>query len=152
MGEFEATLWARHSLSETSATMKQDDITVMTIAIVPLIGGIISLLFTGFLWFKVKNAKNQNKKYTDANVKSQMVEISEIVQNGAMTFLKTEYLYLLPFVIAMCIFFFVEEWITYTADDGPGDKGWKMIICFLVGAFLSGASGWGGMLIATDCN
>jgi len=33
--------------------MKQEDISVMTIAIVPLIGGIISLLFTMFLWYKV---------------------------------------------------------------------------------------------------
>lgn len=77
----------------------------------------------------MKGAKNQDDSFTKAGTKSQQVEISEIVQNGAMTFLVTEYLYLLPFVIAMCIFFFIEEWIINTTvynQDGPGGNGFKV--------------------------
>lgn len=121
--------------------MKQEDITVFLIVSVPFISGIAALLFTAFLWFKVKSFSVGE---------GLQVEISQIIQRGAMAFLKTEYTYLVPFVLAMCVFFFVEEWIVY--DDGPGPLGWRMIICFIIGAILSASAGWGGMLIATDCN
>ena len=88
-----------------------------------------------------------------------------------MAFLKTEYLYLIPFVVAMCIFFFVEEAIVAHNyyNNSPGSYGWRvtchrsilnsadshlallsqMCICFVIGAFLSAASGWLGMIVST---
>jgi inorganic pyrophosphatase len=123
--------------------MKQEDITVFAIVGIPFVAGLFALAFTAYLWCKVK-------AFPVGDENSLQVKISGIIQQGAMAFLRTEYLYLVPFVLAMSVFFFVEEWIVN--EDEPGSLGWKMIICFIIGACLSAASGWGGMLIATDCN
>jgi len=123
--------------------MSQHDITASMVAIVPFAGGIISLLFCLFLNIRVKAAPQ-------GDADSQQVEISKIIQDGAMAFLKTEYLYLLPFVVGMSIFFFVEEAVQVSSP--PGKLGWKLIVNFVLGAILSAASGWGGMMIATTCN
>merc|ERR1711959_648326 len=34
----------------------------------------------------------------------------------------------------------------------PGPMGWRIVIYFLIGAILSAASGYAGMLVATECN
>jgi len=123
--------------------MYQNDITVNMIAVVPFFGGLLSLLFCIFLNFRVKAAPHGDED-------SQQVEISKIIQDGAMAFLKTEYLYLIPFVIVMAIFFMVEEAVQ--EGDPPGPLGWKLVVNFILGALLSAASGYGGMMIATTCN
>jgi len=125
--------------------MKQDDVTILMITSVPFLAGILALIFTIFLYMKVRGADKGE---------GLQVEISETIQRGAMAFLKTEYLYLIPFVVAMCIFFFVEEAIVAHNyyNNSPGSYGWRMCICFVIGAFLSAASGWLGMIVATDCN
>merc|ERR1712159_846801 len=106
----------------------------------------LALLFTVFLVFKVRGASS-------GEASSKQVKISGIIQNGAMAFLKSEYLWLVPFVIAMAIFFIVEEAIQGDQyDDKPGRTGWRLTICFIIGAILSAASGYAGMLVATECN
>lgn len=42
----------------------------------------------------------------------------------------------------------------YTVEPPSGDKtdGIRYASCFLVGAILSAAAGWGGMAVATDAN
>jgi inorganic pyrophosphatase len=136
--------------------MKQHEITPLLVVSVPFLAAILGLIFTIFLYFKVKSA--------DAGTGRQ-VEISATIQSGAMAFLRTEYIWLIPFVIAMAIFFLVEEAIVWadrksvdtlmagsTGNTPPGPMGWRIVICFIVGAILSAASGWGGMMVATECN
>jgi Na+/H+-translocating membrane pyrophosphatase len=123
--------------------MLQTEITVLFISSVPFLAGIVALLFTVFLYMQVKAASPGEGK---------QVEISQTIQRGAMAFLQTEYLWLVPFVVGMAIFFIVEEAAQVKTTDGPGEVGWKLVICFFIGAILSALSGYGGMLIATDCN
>jgi len=136
--------------------MKQHEITPLLVVSVPFLAAILGLIFTIFLYFKVKSA--------DAGTGRQ-VEISATIQSGAMAFLRTEYIWLIPFVIAMAIFFLVEEAIVWadrksvdtlvagsTGNTPPGPMGWRIVICFIIGAILSAASGWGGMMVATECN
>merc|ERR1711988_1676949 len=127
--------------------MKQNEITPLLIVSVPFLASILALVFTIFLYLKVKAADAHDPG--DENAKQ--VQISATIKSGAMAFLRTEYIWLAPFVLAMSIFFFVEEWLVHTAD-GPGPQGWRMIICFIIGAILSALSGWGGMMVATECN
>jgi H(+)-translocating pyrophosphatase len=126
--------------------MKQYEITPLFIVSVPFCAAVLALLFTVFLVFKVKGASSGEPD-------SKQVKISGIIQRGAMSFLKSEYLWLIPFVIAMAIFFIVEEAIQGDQyDDKPGRTGWRLTICFIIGAILSAASGYAGMLVATECN
>merc|ERR1711871_55819 len=150
------------------ATMYQTDITTGVIVSVPLIGGILSLLFTFYLYNIVSAAEAGDPKLIQ-NV------IAGIIQSGARAFLVEEYTWLAPFVAFMAIFFFVEEGITcangsavyahqcgtlsttggvvsISGDDFPGKAGWRMAICFIIGAALSASAGYAGMTVATECN
>jgi inorganic pyrophosphatase len=79
-----------------------------------------------------------------------MNKISDQIKSGARAFLVTEYKYLTMFVIIVCVILV----ILYTLDPPSGDEtdGVRYAACFLAGAFLSGAAGWGGMAVATDAN
>jgi len=125
--------------------MKQAEITPLLVVSVPFLAALLGLIFTIFLYFKVKAASAGEGK---------QVEISATIQKGAIAFLRTEYIWLIPFVIMMAIFFLVEEAIVVDQAGGtpPGPMGWRIVICFLIGAILSAASGWGGMIVATECN
>jgi len=121
--------------------MLQTDVTVLFIASVPFLGGLLALAFTGYLLVKVKAADRGE---------GAQVEISETIQRGAKAFLTTEYVALLPFVVGMALFFLIEEAVQ--VSDSPGPMGWKIVICFFCGAILSATAGWFGMMIATDTN
>ncbi|CAB9508089.1 energized vacuolar membrane proton pump [Seminavis robusta] len=79
-----------------------------------------------------------------------MNKISDQIKSGARAFLVTEYKYLTVFVVVVCTILL----ILYSLDPPSGDKtdGIRYAACFLMGAFLSGAAGWGGMAVATDAN
>jgi inorganic pyrophosphatase len=79
-----------------------------------------------------------------------MNSISDKIKSGARAFLVTEYKYLTVYVIFVCVILV----ILYTLDPPSGDEtdGVRYAACFLFGAFLSGAAGWGGMAVATDAN
>jgi len=124
--------------------MKQIDINPSIIVAPAFLASIVSLLFATFLYKRVQNAEAGE---------GIQVKISGIIQNGAQSFLRTEYLWLIPFVFAMAIFFIVEEAIQGDHQgDKPGRTGWRLAICFVIGAILSAASGYAGMQVATDCN
>lgn len=76
-----------------------------------------------------------------------MNKISDQIKSGARAFLVTEYKYLTMFVIVVCVILV----ILYTLDPPSGDEtdGIRYAACFLMGAILSGAAGWGGMSVAT---
>lgn len=79
-----------------------------------------------------------------------MNKISDQIKSGARAFMVTEYKYLTGFVIVV----FIVLVILYTLDPPSGDRtdGIRYGACFLMGAILSGAAGWGGMSVATDAN
>jgi len=62
----------------------------------------------------------------------------------------TEYKYLTAFVLVV----FTVLVVLYSVDPPTGDRldGIRYGACFLAGASLSAAAGWGGMVVATDSN
>ena len=99
------------------------------ISIIP-ITGVLSLIFALFLYKKVIKEKPGNEK---------MVEISAMIENGAMAFLKSEYIVLVVFIILVSII------LTYVRSYITG-------ITFIVGAVCSGLAGFTGMKMATKAN
>ena len=97
--------------------------------LVPL-SGIVSLVFAIFLSIRVIKEKPGNKI---------MQEISKMIEQGAMTFLKREYSVLVFFVIL------VSSILTIVRGHITG-------ITFIVGAVCSGLAGFTGMKIATKAN
>ncbi len=55
-----------------------------------------------------------------------MQTISQYIKDGAMTYLKTQYKTILAFVVVMSIILALIP-----------SLGWKVMLCFLAGAFLS---------------
>eukprot|EP00958_Prasinococcus_capsulatus_P007477 scaffold699_cov385-Prasinococcus_capsulatus_cf.AAC.22 len=86
----------------------------------------------------------------------EQVAIAEQIAVGATSFLKTEYTYLVPFVVVVGAFI---VGVLEGQDGSPRENGsnyfytqkggWQTLLCFLFGAILSAACGWGGMKIAT---
>ena len=80
--------------------------------------------------------------------------IADQIAEGAVAFLKTEYTYLLPFVV-ICAAFIVgilEGQSGSPVDYSDNKGGWQTTVCFLSGASLSALAGWMGMKIATETN
>ncbi|CAJ1930931.1 unnamed protein product [Cylindrotheca closterium] len=104
-------------------------------------GGGAGLLMTVWLMKKLKLAPRGNEL---------MNKISDQIKSGARAFLMTEYKYLSYFVFVV----FIVLLALYSAKPPSGDKtdGIRYAGCFLVGAILSAAAGWGGMAVATDAN
>jgi len=71
--------------------------------------------------------------------KDKALAITEAIKEGAMSFLKRQYKTVS--IVALVIFFVL--WIAL---------GWKMAFGFLIGAVLSGLSGFIGMLVSTQTN
>lgn len=97
--------------------------------LVPL-SGLVSLAFAIFLSIRVIREKPGNEL---------MQEISNLIEQGAMTFLKREYSILVIFVIL------VSSILTAV-------RGYITGITFIVGAICSGLAGFVGMKIATKAN
>ena len=98
-------------------------------SIIP-ITGIVSLIFALFLYIKVIREKPGNDK---------MIEISTMIEKGAMAFLKSEYVVLIIFIILVSII------LTYVRSYVTG-------LTFIIGAICSGLAGFTGMKIATKAN
>src|SRR5665648_757157 len=75
-----------------------------------------------------------------------MREIMELIQQGAMAFLRREYSVLVWFVLVVAIAIAVVGFIW---DVGLG---WQTSIAYLTGSILSASAGYLGMLIATRAN
>lgn len=79
-----------------------------------------------------------------------MNNISDKIKSGARAFLLTEYKYLALFVVLV----FAALVLLYSLQPPTGNRtdGIRYGACFLAGALLSAAAGWGGMAVATDAN
>lgn len=78
-----------------------------------------------------------------------MNSISDKIKSGARSFLVTEYTYLIGFVIISSITLFLLYFFKPNAEHLDG---LRYSASFIVGAFLSAAAGWNGMVVATDAN
>jgi len=141
--------------------MKDNDINPLVVACVPFFGGLLALLMTIFLYFRVRTASSGS---------GVQATISDQIKAGARAFLKTEYLFLLPFVAGMAAFIVgvlegqddppPKEFRFANPDEGSmtgyeafdQKGGWQSMLCFLVGTALSAAAGWAGMEVATIAN
>ena len=95
----------------------------------------------GFLFIAWKSS--WVNKQPEGNQKMQ--DIARRVREGAMAFLKSEYKYLIVFVIAVAILLFFKS-TTEVNSNG------YVVLSFILGAFLSGLAGFLGMRIATKAN
>ena len=129
------------------------EITPLVVASVPFLGGVLALLMVAVLLQRVKKAPSGE---------GAQLFIAKQISEGATSFLKTEYKYLLPFVAAVGAFI---VGILESQDSTPlvmlsdgstrnSNKlgGWQTLMCFLCGAILSAAAGWAGMKVATQTN
>ncbi|MBA3061496.1 MAG: sodium-translocating pyrophosphatase [Atribacteria sp.] len=97
--------------------------------LIPL-SGIIALIFAVFLSMKVIREKPGNEL---------MKEISNMIEQGAMAFLKREYSVLVFFIIVVSL---ILRWVRNPITS----------LSFVVGAICSGLAGLTGMKIATKAN
>lgn len=99
--------------------------------------GYVFLIFRRINKIKITNKKNE--------------EITSYIQEGAMAFLKREYKVMAIFLVIMAVLLVVLGFIP-SIRGNEGSVGWRSAICFLIGAFLSGLTGFIGMLAATKSN
>jgi len=102
---------------------------------------IISLFAIVFVFFLIKKI---NKMPV---AKGKAIDITKAVQEGAMSYLKRQYKTI--GIVAILLFFVI--WLFFGFQMGFG-AGFAMAFCFLIGAVLSGLSGFVGMLISTQAN
>ncbi len=93
---------------------------------------IVSLFAIAFVWFLIL----QIKKAPAA--KDKAVAITQAVQEGAISYLKRQYKTISIAAVVLFIFLLF--------------LGWKIAVGFLLGAVLSGLSGFVGMLVSTQTN
>jgi K(+)-stimulated pyrophosphate-energized sodium pump len=113
---------------------------MMSQVAVPLVSGVVGLVFVGFLVREVLSRSQGNET---------MARISAAVQEGARAFLKREYSYvsILVAVIAGLIA------LAPALSGNPNlPLGWKTSIAFITGAVVSALAGYVGMSIATRAN
>ncbi|MEI7424893.1 MAG: sodium/proton-translocating pyrophosphatase, partial [Candidatus Staskawiczbacteria bacterium] len=96
---------------------------------------IVSLFAIAFVWYLIM----QIKKAPVAGDKA--LAITAAVQEGAMSYLKRQYKTVA--IVGIVLFFILLI--------APG-FGWKIAVGFLLGAILSGASGFIGMIVSTQAN
>ncbi len=101
----------------------------MSIIFYPIIVSLFTVAFVFFLISKINKAPA---------AKDKAIAITEAIKEGAMSFLKRQY----KTVSIVAIIIFV----------GLLFLGWKIAIGFLIGAVLSGVSGFIGMLVSTQTN
>jgi len=128
---------------------KDSEVDAFVIVSVPFLGGVVALIMVFVLMARVNKAPVGEGK---------QLFIAKQISEGATSFLKTEYTYLLPFVVAVAAFIVgilegQDTAPTYFESVPSKHKGgWQTMICFLFGAALSASAGWAGMKVATQTN
>ncbi len=112
----------------------------MSQIIVPLLAGVVGLIFVGLLAMEILRKNPGNEL---------MVRISLAVQVGARAFLKREYAYVSVLVVAVAALIALVP--VFTGDNALG-LGWPTSVAFVVGAIVSALAGYIGMSIATRAN
>jgi K(+)-stimulated pyrophosphate-energized sodium pump len=100
------------------------------IELLPLISGILALLFVVYLILKILKEDQGSEK---------MQEISDAIHEGAMAFLRREYSFIVIFALIMALIL----GLTIKVETA---------LAYLGGAICSGAAGFIGMTIATKAN
>ena len=132
----------------------ESEINPKVVASVPFFGGLLALVMVAVLMMRVKKAPNGD---------GAQIFIAKQISEGAESFLKTEYAYLLPFVACVAAFivgilesqdrgplYWMNDTQSYVQSSKKG--GWQTMICFLCGAALSATAGWAGLKVATQTN
>jgi len=102
----------------------------MSLIYFPIIVSLFAIAFVYLLTMQIRKAPA---------AKDKAVAITQAIQEGAMSFLKRQYR---TVSIAAIVLFFVLLIAL----------GWKVAIGFLIGAVLSGVSGFVGMIVSTQAN
>ncbi len=106
-----------------------------------LAGAGVALLMAVYLVFSLRSFDRGNDK---------MKKLADAIAQGSRSFLITEYKYLAGFCgVVSCILLLL---FTLSATRVDRTDGIRTMFCFLLGAILSAAAGWFGMVIATDAN
>ena len=101
--------------------------------------GLVALIFAYILTVKINNADPG----TDT-----MKEIAAAIQEGAMAFLKRQYITMAIIVVALAAVIVVVGFLV----PNEGSLRPATAIAFIVGAFCSGLAGFVGMVVATKAN
>ena len=118
--------------------MTQDQLLVLLLVI---IASVITLSYVFVLFHKVSKIKLSNKR---------VEEVQKYIHDGALTFLKSEYKVIIPFVLIVSVLLTVLGFIP--SLKGAEGVGWQAALCFVVGSLFSALAGWVGMFIATKAN
>ena len=113
---------------------------VYTIGILTII---LAFVFAVYLAIWVKKQKNDNKT---------IERIAGLIREGAMTFMRKEYMILAAFsgVVAVLIFLFLPHPVW--AEDAVVSANVKMTLCYLAGAIFSAVAGRIGIYVASLAN
>jgi len=127
---------------------EMDEYVALVVAVAPLLlAGLISLIFLAVL--KAKLMAQPVGKSMD-NPKLDI--LADKVKSGSKAFLKEEYKYLSGYVVVWTILLLIMFTIKPIAEGDDGTDGIRSAACLVVGALLSGISGWVGMSVATEGN
>jgi len=118
--------------------MSKDQLTVLLLVIV---SSLVTLAYVFILFHKVSKIKITNAKVD---------EVHKYIHDGALTFLKSEYKVIIPFILIFAVLLTVLGFIP--GLENVEGVGWQAALCFVVGATFSAIAGWIGMFIATKAN
>eukprot|EP01084_Bolivina_argentea_P086768 156798_1 len=108
---------------------------IIMVVVVALVAGFLGLIAAAYMaYFRVMKAE----KGTD-----QMIDIANNIKIGSKAFLNREYTYIAIYVVLMMI---IVGIVTIPEDI------LKTLLSFLIGAVLSGLTGYIGMLMAVEAN
>ncbi len=116
--------------------------TMTLVYLVSFFAVVIAMAFAVYLHFWVKKQPIENKT---------IIKVSQLIKNGANTFMRKEYRILTLFAGVFCVLLFVllPEPIWKTGDI---TRNIGMVIAYVSGTVLSGIAGKMGILVATSSN